>query len=303
MPGRPRCQPRKMSLAACISRWPATTRCALVGVARCCPTNGLEHRGLGLLGLQEQRVAARRGRAAGRSRRGCRRCRRRRPCGRCRRAELLEQMPPVGLQRAPVARGAVRAARVELVRRLAPAQSSSIGTISGGSLMIRGWPSTSCGRACSSACMAVARPGLGHVRFGALAPAWRRMSPRSCAIQVGSTSSCAYQTSRLRIAGELAHRRRGSAPTAATHDVAPLLGREAVVAAGDREAGGQPLDVPLPRAGERLVEVVDVEDQPALGRGEHAEVGQVRVAAAAARCSPERGVAARSAAMISAAPR
>jgi hypothetical protein len=40
------------------------------------------------------------------------------------------------------------------------------------------------------------------------------------------------------------------------------------------------LDVPLERGGQRLVEVVDVEDQPPVRRGEHAEVQQVRVAAA-----------------------
>ena len=48
-------QPRKMSLAACISRWPSTTRWPVVAEAAA-PGVRLEHRGLGLLDLQEQRV-------------------------------------------------------------------------------------------------------------------------------------------------------------------------------------------------------------------------------------------------------
>ena len=48
-------QPRKMSLAACIRCWPATTRCAVVGVAALAHEL-LQHRRFGLLGLQEQRV-------------------------------------------------------------------------------------------------------------------------------------------------------------------------------------------------------------------------------------------------------
>ena len=37
--------------------------------------------------------------------------------------------------------------------------------------------------------------------------------------------------------------------------------------------------IPLPRPGQRLVEVVEVEDEPPLGRGEGAEVGEMGVAA------------------------
>ena len=52
--------------------------------------------------------------------------------------------------------------------------------------------------------------------------------------------------------------------------------------------------------GQRLVEVVDVEHQPPLRRGEHAEVRQVRVAAQLHARAPTSACAARSAAMISA---
>ena len=54
---------------------------------------------------------------------------------------------------------------------------------------------------------------------------------------------------------------------------------EPVVAGRDGEAGRHPLHVVLERPGQRLVEVVHVEQQDPLGRGEHAEVRQVRVAA------------------------
>ena len=54
----------------------------------------------------------------------------------------------------------------------------------------------------------------------------------------------------------------------------------AVVARRDDEARDEALDVPLERRGERLVEVVEVEDEPAVRRGEHPEVREVRVAAA-----------------------
>ena len=64
------------------------------------------------------------------------------------------------------------------------------------------------------------------------------------------------------------------------HDLVLVLGAESVVARGNDHARGEALDVPLPGPGERLVEVVDVEHEPALGRREHAEVRQVGVAAA-----------------------
>ena len=60
--------------------------------------------------------------------------------------------------------------------------------------------------------------------------------------------------------------------------LAGVLG-QAVLAAGHPHAGGQPVQVPLPGPGVGLVEVVEVEDQVALGRGVEAEVAQVGVAA------------------------
>ena len=54
---------------------------------------------------------------------------------------------------------------------------------------------------------------------------------------------------------------------------------EAIVPRGDGDAGRKSLDVPVERRRERLVEVVDVEDQVPVGRRVHAEVQQVRVTA------------------------
>ena len=76
-----RSQPSMMSLAACISRCPSTTRCPCWSVlARA--EERLEHRRLRLLDLEEERigvVAAEQQHDPGRA---CRRCRRRRPCAR-----------------------------------------------------------------------------------------------------------------------------------------------------------------------------------------------------------------------------
>ena len=47
----------------------------------------------------------------------------------------------------------------------------------------------------------------------------------------------------------------------------------------DRRTRRQPSDIPVEGAGERLVEVVDVEDERALRRGEHPEVGGMRITA------------------------
>ena len=60
------------------------------------------------------------------------------------------------------------------------------------------------------------------------------------------------------------------------HDLASRLLALRLVAAhkanGDGGAGGEPLEIPFPRAGMDLVEIVDREHQAALGRGIDAEV-------------------------------
>ena len=84
--------------------------------------------------------------------------------------------------------------------------------------------------------------------------------------------------SRFRIAANVRMFSRYERPTVLV-DRGALLLVEAAVAPRDGEARGEPLDVPLERAGERLVEVVEAEDDLAVGRGEAAEVRQVRIAA------------------------
>ena len=72
-------------------------------------------------------------------------------------------------------------------------------------------------------------------------------------------------------------------------DPALLVGR-AVAPAGQHEADGQSLEVPLPRAHGRLVEVVDVEHDQAGGRAVEPEVEAVRVPAQLGRdAAPGRG--------------
>ena len=66
---------------------------------------------------------------------------------------------------------------------------------------------------------------------------------------------------------------------AATDGVPALLLGRPVLPARDVDAGDQPAQVPLPGAGMGLVEVVEVEDEVALGGGVEAEVAQVRVTA------------------------
>ena len=56
-----------------------------------------------------------------------------------------------------------------------------------------------------------------------------------------------------------------------------LFGVEVSISAGHGETGHQPLHVPLERARQRLVEVVDAEHQPPIGRCETTEVRQVRI--------------------------
>jgi hypothetical protein len=65
----------------------------------------------------------------------------------------------------------------------------------------------------------------------------------------------------------------------ATDGVAAHAAAESAIAARHLDARGQALDVPFPGPGQGLVEVVDVEDEPAVRCGEPAEVGEVRIAA------------------------
>jgi hypothetical protein len=178
-----------------------------------------------------------------------------------------------------------------------------MGMISGGSATIRGCPSTlpvrfECTRRQS------------RVRALAMSRAapFLLLLPQPLLASLGADQAHDLIDIHVRVPGvQGAHRRGFPHPfpvfaDARLHDRATVRRGEPQVAAGDLEARGQPLHVPLPRARQRLVEVVEVEHELALWRGEHPEVGQVRIAAQL-HGDPDRGVAARSEAMISAAPR
>ena len=101
-------------------------------------------------------------------------------------------------------------------------------------------------------------------------------------------AGCALlQTVRLEaLVGPGQQRRRGQVTDlgpvpgdAPEHGRFAVLLTGAVLAAGHPDAGDQPAKVPLPSAGMRLVEVVQVDDQIPLGRAVETEVAEVRVAA------------------------
>src|SRR3954453_17270029 len=62
-----------------------------------------------------------------------------------------------------------------------------------------------------------------------------------------------------------------------TKDHLALLRWHFHLTAGYSKAGSKALQVPLPWARARLIEVVDVKDEAALGRGEEPEVGQMSI--------------------------
>ena len=76
---------------------------------------------------------------------------------------------------------------------------------------------------------------------------------------------------------EIGHRRPVGAHRGERR-VAPLRLAEAVVARRDREARRHPLHVVLERTRQRLVEIVQIEQKLPLGRSEHTEIRQMRVA-------------------------
>ena len=116
-----------------------------------------------------------------------------------------------------------------------------------------------------------ARHVLGHP-LGVLAPQRRDVAPD----EVGVEPRVPELDGAL--LGHLQHRLAVGAH-AVQDDRPPRRRGVAVVARRDLEARREALDVPLPRPRQRLVEVVDVEDEPPLRRLEEAEVHEVRVAA------------------------
>ena len=173
------------------------------------------------------------------------------------------------------------------------------GTISGGSATIRGLPSTSWVSLPNARMLSGSAP---WPRLGPASSAARPLSwDLSCSLQLVGVGA-RVEDVQVALVGEAAHRLPVPAH-GGQHHLPALLGGEPVLAPGYLQARGEPFDVPLPRAGQGLVEVVDVEDQAPLRRAEDAEVRQVRVTAGLHRQARYRREAARSAAIGSAAPR
>ena len=63
------------------------------------------------------------------------------------------------------------------------------------------------------------------------------------------------------------------------HRLPALLGGVAILSTGHDHAGSQALHIPFPGTGERLVEIVHIEDLPALRGGIDAKIAQMRVTA------------------------
>ena len=157
---------------------------------------------------------------------------------------------------------------------------SSIGMMIGGSATMRSSPSTSSARLANTRVLSRVR-ALATISSVTLASSLLTRLTRTALLTILSSipaSRCSYHASRVPHPGGPAH----PVPVLGDpgHDHGTAVGRgEAAVAAHDLEARRQPLHVPLPRAGEGLVEIVDVEEHPPFRRAEQAEVRQVGVTA------------------------
>ena len=246
---------------------------ALVGVLAA-PAVLRENRRLGLLGLQEQRLDPVQGVHQQDPGAGADAADPDHLAGHLDQRELSEQVPPVGLQGAPVLAQHGAELLVDRIgrhigedvfdghdhRRVADDPPPPVHH--GGELAQR--------------LGAVPGVGLGQQALGSLEPfrldLGLELADGLLDVQVGIPDV------QERLLGEGAHRR--AVPLGCRQDdLAAGFGGEPVVPSRHGQAGGQPLDVPLERAGQGLVEIVDVEDQPPLRRGERPEIGQVRIPA------------------------
>ena len=168
---------------------------------------------------------------------------------------------------------------------------SSIGTMIGGSATIRSSPSTKSARRASTRVLSRERAFATMSSWARASRLLTRLTATSWRTSLSSSpaSRCSYHACSPPIPAARRMRSRYSrrpAMTIARRSAA----REPAVAAHDLEAGREPLDVPLPRTGQRLVEVVDVEQHPPLRGAEQAEVRQVGVAAQLHRDAGPGGV-------------
>ena len=264
-----------MSLGACISRWPVTTRSPWfensLGPRNSSSTEAsasfiCRNSGSCAVTAEQQRDPRAGAHAADSDH----------LAGEVGQPELLEQHRGGRIRasrgNSASAAGATRASR----RAPHPERADRSGRSAADSSMIRASPSTTCVSFEKAVMLSLVR-ALATLLRGPLHELRLELRPSSCSAL--SISRREYHTSRFFMAAN-SDMAVAVPPTVSSTIRACVLGAEAVVARGDQHARRQPLDVPLPRPGQRLVEVVDVEHQPPLGRGEHAEVRQVRVPAA-----------------------
>lgn len=138
---------------------------------------------------------------------------------------------------------------------------SCSGTINGGSAVMRRLPSTTVVSLLNACTVSRVRAVVSawNILSRALLPSDSGMSPRSC-----SVSAWVYQTSRLPVPAKprIASRYARTVPRTTLRR---CLAEKSLARPHDHETGREPFDVPLPGAGQRLVEVVDVEDQMPFG--------------------------------------
>ena len=195
--------------------------------------------------------------------------------------ELLEQVPPVRLQGAPVL--AQDAAQLLVQRAGLHVGKHLFGGDDHRGVADDPPPPVDQGGELIQRLRAVAGVGLGQQRLGGLEPFGLDLGPVGLDLgpelaQGGLDVQVCVPDVQEGLLREGSHR-RAVALGRREGDLAPGFGGEAVVPPGHGQARGQPLDIPLERAGQRLVEVVEIEDQPPFRRGERAEIGQVRVPA------------------------
>jgi hypothetical protein len=262
-----------MSLSACIRSCPATTRSPwLLYWLR--PQVGGEHGRLGFLGLQEQRFGSVSALHQGDPRAGADAADPDYLAGQLDQGEVPDQVPAVGLQGALVLAQHLTDQLVDLLclhigeelldrldqRRVA--DDAPLPVDLGGELAQR--------------FHAVLGARLGHHLLGGLDSLGLELRPEL------ADGVIDVQVRVPHVHEGLPRERAHGRPVALgrrEHDLAAVLPAEPVVPAGHGQARRQPLDIPLERAGQRLVEVVDIEDQPPRRRGKRPEVGQVRVTA------------------------
>ena len=174
------------------------------------------------------------------------------------------------------------------------------GTSSGGSLTSRSPPSMAVSLFSARSNPSSALPAIFVAVAAMWAPAWnQRRGARHRGVDDLFDLDHGVPDVEVRLRG---HRGADLAVGWPRRRSSPARGLGKAEAAADHEAGPQSLDVPLPGTGQRLVEVVAVEDQLALGRPEDPEVREGGAPPQIWALSPQRGVADRSDAMTRAGP-